>query len=254
MMQSRTSWTREEVIIAYALYCITPLSQINPSNKVIQQIASRIPHSVGSLVLRMKNFRFLDPGAPAGLCHVAKMDIEIFEEFKNDWGALSLSAENSTGLALFDSNAIHGAKSLSSLTDRSRTNRERAFFRKSVIAAYDNRCYISGCELPKMLVASHIKPFAACRNTSDRVNPQNGVCLNTFYDKAFDAGLLTILPTRQVLIAPSIKTSAHDEFTKRWLLDLDGQVLPQVKRFAPLKEFLEYHNDLIFQHSGGAIC
>ena len=30
------AWSREDIIIAYALYCVTPLGKINPSNKVIQ--------------------------------------------------------------------------------------------------------------------------------------------------------------------------------------------------------------------------
>lgn len=42
------AWSREDIIIAYALYCVTPLGKINPSNKVIQQVAEIIPHSVVS--------------------------------------------------------------------------------------------------------------------------------------------------------------------------------------------------------------
>jgi hypothetical protein len=38
------AWSREDIIIAYALYCVTPLGKINPSNKVIQQVAEIIPH------------------------------------------------------------------------------------------------------------------------------------------------------------------------------------------------------------------
>lgn len=246
-MAGKNPWSREDIIIAYALYCVTPLNQINATNKTVQQIAELIPHSVGSIVLRMNNFRFLDPSVKAGLGHVAKADKIIYEEFKHDWGALSLQAEALTGLALFDSTPIQGAKPLSSLTDRSKTNRERAFFRQSVIAAYDGKCYISGCQLPKMLIASHIKPYSACRDESERVNPENGICLNTFYDKAFDSGLMTITPAMQIRISPVVKALAGDEFTKKWLVDLDGETLPSISRFAPQREFLEYHNDIIFK-------
>ena len=55
------AWSREDIIIAYALYCVTPLGKINPSNKVIQQVAEIIPHSVASIVMRMRNFRYIDP-------------------------------------------------------------------------------------------------------------------------------------------------------------------------------------------------
>lgn len=36
------AWSREDIIIAYALYCVTPLGKINPSNKVIQQVRLRL--------------------------------------------------------------------------------------------------------------------------------------------------------------------------------------------------------------------
>lgn len=49
----------------------TPLGKINPSNKVIQQVAEIIPHSVASIVMRMRNFRYIDPKVSSGLKNVA---------------------------------------------------------------------------------------------------------------------------------------------------------------------------------------
>ena len=248
----RNSWSREDILIAYALYCITPVNQINASNKTIQQVATLIPHSVGSIVLRMNNFRFLDPTVNAGLGHVAKADKLIYEEFKHDWGALSLQAEALTGLALFDSSPLQGAKPLSSLTNHTRVSRERHFFKSAVLAAYDNTCYISGCTVPRLLNASHIKPYSKCRDEADRVNPENGICLNTFYDKAFDAGLMTIDPTGKIFISPTVKALAKDSFTQQWLVALDGVTLTPPSRFPPRKDYLEYHNDVIFKRGGPA--
>ena len=110
------AWSREDIVVAFALYCVTPLNKINPSNKVIQQVAEIIPHSVASIVMRMRNFQFIDPKVSSGLKNVAKADRLIYEEFKHDWGALSLEAETLTGLDLFDSSPLQGAKALSSLT------------------------------------------------------------------------------------------------------------------------------------------
>ena len=139
------AWSREDIIIAYALYCVTPLGKINPSNKVIQQVAEIIPHSVASIVMRMRNFQYIDPKVSSGLKNVAKADRMIYEEFKRDWGSLSLEAETLTGLAIFDSSPLQGAKPLSSLTNHGRVSRERHFFKQAVLAAYDDRCFISGC-------------------------------------------------------------------------------------------------------------
>lgn len=220
------AWSREDIIIAYALYCVTPLNQINPTNKAIQQVSEIIPHSVASIVMRMRNFQHIDPRAGEGLGHVAKADKLIYEEFKNDWGELSVQAERLTGLALFDASPLQGAKPLSSLTNRSRVSRERQFFHRAVFSAYDSHCYISGCSIPIMLKASHIKPYSKCRTESERTNPENGICLNVFYDTAFDQGLMTITPSRKVYISPIVKTLSDDDFTRSWLISLEGMILP----------------------------
>ena len=62
-MGERVAWSREDIIVAYALYCITPLNDIRPSNKLIQQVACGFSHSVSSLVMRMKNFAAIDPNS-----------------------------------------------------------------------------------------------------------------------------------------------------------------------------------------------
>lgn len=241
------AWSREDIVIAYALYCVTPLNQIHPRNRTIQQVAEIIPHSVASIVMRMRNFQYLDPQARSGLQNVAKADRLIYEEFKHDWGALSIEAETLTGLNLFDASPLQGAKPLSSLTDKRRVTRERVFFKKAVLSAYNDRCFISGCALPQMLVASHIKPYSRCRSEADRVSPDNGICLNTFYDKAFDSGLMTITPSMKIYISPILLNAPQDDFTARWLVSLHGAFCPPPPRFPPRRELLEYHNDEIFK-------
>lgn len=244
---SRRSWSREDIIIAYALYCVTPFNKINPKNEVIKQVAEQFDFSLSSLIMRMQNFRNIDSEGEDGLKNVAKLDKEIYQEFKHDWGALSFKAEELTGLALFDDTPLQGAKPLSSLTDRNRTKRERAFFRKAVLSSYDYKCCMSGLSVPNMLVASHIKPFNKCRTADKRMNPENGLCLNTFYDKAFDSGFITVLPNLSIKISTIAKTFEEDEFAKTWLLDLEGLKITTPTRFSPKREFLEYHNDVIFK-------
>ncbi len=241
-MAERISWSREDILIAYALYCIVPISEIKPTNKLIQQVSVTFSHSIGSLVMRMKNFAAIDPNSKVkGAPHAAKADHAIFDEFKNDWGALSVEAEKLTGLALFDSSPVNGAKPLSTLTSKNQVSRERHFFRASVFASYENTCCISGVSLPAMLVASHIKPFRSCRTASERTDPRNGLLLNTFYDKAFDQGLITVLPDYTIHCS-GIVLAQKDEFTQRWLADLEGKPIALPERFYPNEECLIYHN------------
>lgn len=242
----RKAWTRENIIVAYALYCVTPMSKINMSNKVILEVAALSERSPSSLVMRMLNFRAIDPKALGKMNHTAKMDRDVYEEFRHDWGTLSLQAEQITGLSLFDADPVNGAKPLSSLTDRNRVSRERHFFRSAVLSAYEYRCCISGQTLPAMLVASHIKPFQKCRSGSDRMNPENGLCLNVFYDKAFDQGYITVDPSLTIRVSKRVE-DFPDAFTEKWLLGLQGESIILPSRFRPRDEFLEYHNDVVFK-------
>lgn len=247
-MTKRVPWSREDVLVAYALYCITPLNKINPSNKLIQQVAENFPHSIASLVMRMQNFSRIDPNSQKkGLSHTAKGDYIIFEEFKHDWGNLSYLAEQITGLTLFDADPINGAKPISALTNHRQVSRERHFFRSAVFAAYDNKCCVSGLALPRLLAASHIKPYRACRSSSERTDPTNGLLLNSFYDKAFDSGLITVDTKYIIHVSDTIKDLSYNEFTRQWLIGLEGNQIIRPARFVPQKEFLEYHNDVIFR-------
>lgn len=244
-------WRAADITVAYALYCVTPLNKINPSNKVIRQVAEILELPIGSLVLRMRNFQFLDPGVTGegkkGMSHVAKMDKEIFAKFQNDWGELATQAEEIVGLALFDGTPEKGAKLLSSLTDRNKVSRERHFFRASVLTSYDSKCCITGLTLPTLLAASHIKPYSECRSSSERTDPHNGLLLNTFHDKAFDQGLITVTKDYRIVVSQIVKDYANDSFTKSCLTDLEGTRIILPRNFIPAPDCLEYHNDVIFK-------
>lgn len=243
-----TPWTEEDVIVAYALYCITPYGQIKASNKLIQQVAAGFSHSIGSLIMRMQNFAAIDPNLDRkGFGHVAKLDKKIFEEFKHDWGSLSFRAEAITKLSLFNADPINGARPISSLHDHKKVSRERAFFRASVFAAYSNKCCISGVKVPRLLVASHIKPYKKCRDSSERVNPSNGLLLNSFYDKCFDSGLITIDKEYRVRMSSQILKQKDNKFISNNLIAYDNKVIVLPTKFYPEKEFIEYHNDIVFK-------
>ncbi|MBR5317863.1 MAG: HNH endonuclease, partial [Lachnospiraceae bacterium] len=63
-------------------------------------------------------------------------------------------------------------------------------FRDKIIAKYDSKCIVTGISDQRLLVASHIKPWAVCNNT-ERLSAENGLLLSPLYDKLFDCGLMT---------------------------------------------------------------
>ena len=246
-------WTREDVIIAYALYCVIPFSKVNNSNQTIKDAAAIMERSPASLKMRICNLAALDPDflatGRAGLSSVAKLDQEVFAEFSNDWTGLSATAEELLGLPVFDivEPVYNGPdkrrkKTYAEISDK----QARRFFRKSVIAAYEGRCCISGMTIPQMLIASHIKPYAVSDFQTERANPANGLLLNAFYDRAFDQGLMTVLPDLTILISDQVKEVYTDERTREWLYAIEGTKIKRPARFAPKRDLLEYHNEYVF--------
>jgi putative restriction endonuclease len=77
------------------------------------------------------------------------------------------------------------------------------YFRRMILANYGGRCALTGIDIPQLLLASHIIPWADKSHKKDRLNPCNGICLSALYDKAFDQGLITISPDDYCVVLSS---------------------------------------------------
>ncbi len=98
-----------------------------------------------------------------------------------------------------------------------------------------------------MLIASHIKPWKES-DESEKTNPCNGLCLNALHDKAFDKGFMTVnADTYNVIISNRITDIYNGETVSKFFDCYNGKKMILPEKFAPKKEFLEYHNDVIFQ-------
>lgn len=123
------------------------------------------------------------------------------------------------------------------------------FFRATVLGAYENKCCITGISIPELLRASHIKPWKDSNDKTEKLNPSNGLCLNALHDAAFDKGLITISPSFRVIVSDILKTNKKiDETTKNWIISIEGRQIDLPTRNQPSKEFIEYHNDIVFHH------
>lgn len=63
-------------------------------------------------------------------------------------------------------------------------------YRREALKLWDNRCAVLGIEEPKILIASHIKPWRVSDNR-ERIDPKNSLILTPLYDKLFDLGMIT---------------------------------------------------------------
>jgi putative restriction endonuclease len=73
----------------------------------------------------------------------------------------------------------------------------QAHFRSEVLRAYGRRCAVTGEGVPELLEAGHIEPYIDGR--SDHL--QNGICLRADLHRLFDAGLIAIGDSGQLLVS-----------------------------------------------------
>ena len=115
----------------------------------------------------------------------------------------------------------------------------QARFRKAVLASYNATCCISGLQHEKLVIASHIVPWS--EDTKNRLKPQNGLCLSALHDRAYDQGLITVIPDFEVRVSPKIKANKKDSFISESLLRFDQKPIRFPDRFGPSPAFLEWH-------------
>jgi putative restriction endonuclease len=251
----RRDWSREELVVAFNLYCKISFGRIHIRNPQIIDLAKAIGRTPSAVSWKLANFARLDPALQkrniAGASHGARAEVEIWNEFSNDWDALAFESERLldklTGrtpeFAVKEQKLPEG-KSREALI---RTRVNQGFFRAAVLAAYGARCCITGLSIPQLLTASHIVPWSV--DVKNRTNPRNGLCLNALHDRAFDGGLLTVMPDMKVRFSPNIMKKRVDDCTRGLLLQYEGASISLPRHFAPDVDFLRYHNERIFLSS-----
>jgi putative restriction endonuclease len=246
-------WTREEIILAYALYCTIPSSKVTIKNQEIINLSKAINRTPASVKLKLQNFKAYDPQYTSdgriGLSHGSKLDAEISAEFMQNWDALVVEVNNIKQRLHVPTDVAEQETSRGFIGyDQFQTRKIRVgqtFFRKALLSAYNNCCCITGLAIPNLLKASHIKPWAVCNDVNEKANPTNGLLLNALFDAAFDAGYISVSQAYTVMVSNEI-TDCPDEYTKAVFSNYKGRLISLPTRFLPDKMYIEYHNDVIY--------
>lgn len=119
----------------------------------------------------------------------------------------------------------------------------QGLFREKLIKKYDGRCIVTGVDDKRILLASHIRPWAVSTN-EQRLSPENGLLLSPLYDKLFDVGLLTFSDEGQIICSKELENRNID------LLKIDRNKKYDLKSSETLLENLRYHQNRVFL--GGA--
>src|ERR1043165_6380661 len=247
-------WSRDELIIAFNLYCKIPFGKIDQGNPVVIALANVLGRTPASLSWKLANFARLDPALLSrgikGASHGSKGEIEIWEEFNNYWDTLAFESERLlaklTHQSVEEMNGLNEDELPKEGLERERLVKVRVnqrFFRSTVLTSYESRCCITGLAIPTLLAASHIAPWA--KNPNNRMNPRNGLCLNLLHHKAFDEGLITITPEFRIRVSSSL-TSSSDVAIQSLFEKYNNQLARLPRRFLPDAVLLEWHNKTMF--------
>ena len=248
-------WTRRQLLVAFAIYCSMPSGRLHGVNPEIIRAAEAIGRSPAALAMKACNIASLDPKIIAigkvGLKATAKADRQMWLEMESDPAAFAEECQQA--LAEF---GIQEAKGYDQLpidpTNYSGDDKlvityariGQSCFRNAVLTAYNNRCCITGLEIPSLLVAGHIIPWS--KDKRNRLNPQNGLALTNIHEKAFDAGIITIDTDMTVKVAPNF-TELDNSFFAKAFTQYQGAEILMPDKFQPEERFLAYHREHIFK-------
>lgn len=263
-MQPRVPWSRDELLVAFALYCQIPFGRLHKGNPEIVRIAEAIGRTPSALAMKLVNIAGLDPAITStgrrGLPNASAGDRNMWEEMHADWAKFAVESDRALAAvkAVTELGAgtnqkvesygsgpigpdLHAGEDRITLTS---TRIGQNFFRRAVLSAYDDKCCITGLGVPKLLVASHIVPWRV--DPTNRLNPRNGLALSALHDKAFDLGLITLRPDLTVQVSAKYADLGDSYFTAA-IQSFSGSRIATPGKFAPDPELLEYHRNFVFQ-------
>ncbi|MDT8388823.1 MAG: HNH endonuclease [Thiogranum sp.] len=258
-MPARNTWTRNQLLIAFKLYCEIPFGKMHSRNPEIIKYAALIGRTPSALAMKLTNMASLDPAITStgrkGLRAASVADKAMWDQMQSDWEQFALEVQGiEEGLGIQAKEEIHreGPFDADERDDHSGESRSvltaarigQEFFRRSVLSAYNYRCCVTGLAVPELLIASHIVPWA--KDPSNRLNPRNGLCLSMLHDKAFDMGIMT-LDENMTIHVSRLYAKDTDEFFRAAVYAFEGQRIALPEKFIPRADFLDYHRKVIFE-------
>lgn len=177
---------------------------------------------------------------------VEKFESVLLEGIEDETTGAAVSQHLGRSILKFGDNALKpfvaakGQKGLERLASvKQRLNQD--VFRRMVLANYRGKCALTGLAVPEVLRASHISPWAD--DETNRLNPENGICLSATYDAAFDRHLISFDEDYRMIIAPSAKDYYTDTAFVDWFLKREGQQLSLPLQFGPSRALLMKHRE-----------
>ena len=246
-------WTEEQTQRALFLYFQMPFGRLHQHAPEIIALATELGRTPSSIAMKLSNFASLDPEITAsgrkGLVGASALDRAVFSRFYGNWDRLvdeiADRPEEAPPVQGFSDNLVAFA-GFEGPSESERTivaRRGQSFFRRAVLANFEEQCCITGIADPRLLNASHIKPWQS--DELNRHNPANGFALSATFDRAFDRGLVTIEPDLVVRVSSTLLDSTSER-TRTYFRPYHGELIRKPTRFMPDPVLLAWHNEMVF--------
>lgn len=251
---ARDNWTEEQITVVLYEYCRNPFGQFSGTKQFVKDLAQTLGRTPGAIVRKVGNLASFDPQMKArgvgGLGHTGKLDEIVWNKYFGHWNQLAYDAE--VLLAKFMNKELEESLSIdirdlpkgSDCIQEVKRRINQRFFRDTVLSSYENRCCISGINNTKLIHACHIVGWS--EDEANRTNPQNGLCLNVLFHKAYDENLIGISPDYEVFVSEEFlgaKLENVDDITKDYMRSVNKRKLIMPKRFLPDRDLLAVHFD-----------
>ena len=259
-MAVRNNWTEEQITVVLYEYCRKPFGQFSARKEFVKTLGALIGRTPDAVVRKVGNLASFDPKMKCrgvgGLAHTSKLDEAIWKKYYGRWEQLAYDAE--VLLASFKNEKLEQSLSIDDISnlpdgkDRLETIKSRInqdFFRETVLSSYNQKCCITGLHNTKLLEASHIVGWNV--DIGNRTNPENGLCLNSLFHKAYDENLIGITPDYDIRISEEFfgnKIIEVPEETRKYILGFNNKKIILPRRFLPDRDLLAVHFEEYCHH------
>jgi len=253
-MAKKNLWNQDELVLTLSLYFQLPFGRLNHVTPEVKELAALIGRTDNSVAMRLSNFAACDPyiinSGRHGLSSGVQVCKPVWDKYYDNREQLFIDAANISAqymkkpiekiLGITDSDLKGTTKEV---VVKQRVNQD--VFRNMILNNYNRKCALTGIDIPELLVASHIKPWAKCEE--ERLNPENGICLSSLYDDSFDKGLIGFDNNYKVILSKRILNNCNKEYFEKFFGSIKHKQLVLPDEHHPNKLFLEWHMDEIFQ-------
>ena len=233
-------WDIRDVERLIALYELVKNEQKKPDGGIFREEPSQSYWRKGFCSAAVKDFsQFLT---------LADRQNEMLKQFESakDAQALARNLEKTklvpNPLLIPDDIAVNTPEGKTKLNEV-QTRQNQYLFRRMILSIYNGKCCLTGLSVLEVLRASHISAWAS--DITNRMNPENGLCLSATYDAAFDRHLISLDEDYRLILAPCAKEHYTDEAFKEHFARFEGKRITMPVRFLPSQDLLSKHREFL---------